>query len=46
MATTIDFAIQCINQNQPLKKLEQMIVKEKPNKDIEDFCSRYGITDE
>lgn len=32
VATSLDIAIQCINQNEPLKKLEQMIVKEKPNK--------------
>ena len=46
MATTLDFAIQCINQNEPLKKLEQMIVKEKPNKEIEEFCDRYNITEQ
>ena len=34
VATSLDLAIQCINQNEPLKKLEQMIVKEKPNKEI------------
>lgn len=33
--TSLDFAIQCISQNEPLKKLEQMILKEKPNKEIE-----------
>ena len=32
--TMIDFAIQCINQNDPKKKLQLMIMKEKPNKEI------------
>jgi hypothetical protein len=33
--SSLDLAIQCIFQNEPLKKLEQMILKEKPNKEIE-----------
>ncbi len=47
--TTLDFAIICINQNEPKKKLEALILSNiKNNKpttqEIEVFCERFNIS--
>ena len=46
--SNLEFTVICISQSDPLRKLEQLISKGKPNPEIEAFCARFDVakTDE